>query len=206
MKGITFVIFILILLCAGTFGAYYLKIHPEMVLSQKIFKTTPVNEQQLTEEDMDSLNSPFTDKITVTPTDSTVVQNPTDITVPPINTGNGAVVVAQGDPNETVFPNNTDPKVITKPPTTPTQPTNPDPKPIIKVSVTQTLKKGSKGAEVKLVQQYLIDNQYLTGKADGVFGTMTESAIKKFQVEYKLTTDGIVSGKTMDTLNELLAA
>ena len=36
-KGLTFLIIILLLLCGATFGAFYLKIHPEIALSQKIF-------------------------------------------------------------------------------------------------------------------------------------------------------------------------
>lgn len=40
---------------------------------------------------------------------------------------------------------------------------------------------GMKGDDVKSVQKKLIALGYLTGKADGVYGTATESAIRRFQ-------------------------
>tara|TARA_R110001592_G_scaffold87117_3_gene257223 strand:- start:6898 stop:7839 length:942 start_codon:yes stop_codon:yes gene_type:complete len=52
------------------------------------------------------------------------------------------------------------------------------------------LKKGSKGKEVKDLQQFL----GLT--ADGIFGSKTEEAVKKWQWENGLTMDGIVGPET----------
>ena len=56
------------------------------------------------------------------------------------------------------------------------------------------LKKGSKGAEVKTLQQKL------NLMADGIFGPLTEEAVKEFQANNGLTVDGIVGQKTWDKL------
>lgn len=53
-----------------------------------------------------------------------------------------------------------------------------------------TLKKGSRGAEVKELQGLLHIYQ------DGIFGPLTEEAVKEFQKANGLTPDGIVGDKT----------
>lgn len=58
----------------------------------------------------------------------------------------------------------------------------------------QTLKKGSKGEEVRLLQNIL--HLYV----DGIFGPLTEEAVMDFQKENKLTPDGIVGPKTWEAL------
>lgn len=57
-----------------------------------------------------------------------------------------------------------------------------------------TLKKGSRGEEVKTLQRKL--NLY----PDGIFGKLTEEAVKEFQKAHKLTADGIVGAKTWAAL------
>lgn len=57
-----------------------------------------------------------------------------------------------------------------------------------------TLKKGSKGADVKVLQSKLNLIQ------DGIFGPITEEAVKEFQKTAGLTVDGIVGPKTWDKL------
>jgi peptidoglycan hydrolase-like protein with peptidoglycan-binding domain len=52
------------------------------------------------------------------------------------------------------------------------------------------LKKGSSGSEVKHLQQNLIGLGFLTGEADGKFGSKTEAAVSAFQKEFGLTVDG----------------
>lgn len=59
------------------------------------------------------------------------------------------------------------------------------------------LKKGSRGSEVKRLQQLL------GIQADGVFGTNTENAVKTFQGIHGLTPDGIVGSKTWNALEGL---
>lgn len=58
------------------------------------------------------------------------------------------------------------------------------------------LKKGSKGEEVKKIQQKL------GLSADGDFGQKTEDAIKAFQTKHGLTADGIVGESTLKKLME----
>lgn len=58
-----------------------------------------------------------------------------------------------------------------------------------------TLKLGSKGADVQLLQKKL--NLY----ADGIFGKITEEAVKDFQRMHSLNADGIVGQKTWAALN-----
>ena len=56
------------------------------------------------------------------------------------------------------------------------------------------LKKGTRGKEVKQLQEYLEIG------ADGVFGPGTEAAVKKWQKENSLVTDGIVGPKTWEAM------
>lgn len=59
-----------------------------------------------------------------------------------------------------------------------------------------TLKKGSKGDEVKTLQTLLNAKGFNCGTADGVFGAKTVSAVKAFQKANGLTADGIVGNQT----------
>lgn len=62
-----------------------------------------------------------------------------------------------------------------------------------------TLKTGSKGDDVKTLQARLIELGYLSGKADGIFGSATEKAVKEFQKKSSLSSDG-KAGKVTQTL------
>ena len=53
------------------------------------------------------------------------------------------------------------------------------------------LKVGSKGADVKSLQEKLIELGYLSGKADGVYSNKTAEAVKAYQKAQKLTADGV---------------
>ena len=63
-----------------------------------------------------------------------------------------------------------------------------------------TLRHGSRGEEVRKVQQALIDLGYLKGEADGIFGNKTENAVRAFQRAKKLKVDGLVGKKTRELL------
>lgn len=63
-----------------------------------------------------------------------------------------------------------------------------------------TVKKGSKGETVKLLQGRLNELGYDCGKADGIFGAMTQAALQKFQKENGLEPDGICGRQTWDKL------
>lgn len=58
----------------------------------------------------------------------------------------------------------------------------------------QTLKKGSKGEEVKVLQSILHLH------TDGIFGPLTEEAVRQFQKEHNLVQDGVVGPKTWEAL------
>ena len=58
------------------------------------------------------------------------------------------------------------------------------------------VKSGSTGASVKALQILLNGNGYDCGKADGIAGTKTVSAIKAYQGKNGLTADGIAGEKT----------
>jgi len=75
-----------------------------------------------------------------------------------------------------------------------------------KVSV--VLKVGSKGADVKKLQQDLMALGYSLKPygADGDFGTVTEKAVRQFQKDYKLTVDGKAGTKTLTKIADLLKA
>ncbi len=56
------------------------------------------------------------------------------------------------------------------------------------------------GADVKAVQQALVDNGYSPGSIDGVFGKNTRAAVIKYQRAKKLKVDGVVGPKTWAVL------
>lgn len=58
------------------------------------------------------------------------------------------------------------------------------------------LKKGNKGNNVKTLQLKLKELGYYKGSIDGIFGSKTENALKKFQKDANLTPDGIAGAKT----------
>ena len=66
-------------------------------------------------------------------------------------------------------------------------------------SVNPTLKMGSKGPDVKRLQEALNKKGYSL-KVDGDFGPSTQAAVKNFQRVNKLTDDGIVGPKTWEKL------
>ena len=63
-----------------------------------------------------------------------------------------------------------------------------------------TLTVGSKGEKVRQLQQALIDLGFLSGKADGIFGKLTEAAVVKFQKANNLVADGLAGTKTQSVL------
>lgn len=64
----------------------------------------------------------------------------------------------------------------------------------------RTLKKGSTGADVKKLQQALIDLGYLSDTADGTFGAKTQDAVTLFQAVNGLDADGLAGAKTQALL------
>lgn len=67
------------------------------------------------------------------------------------------------------------------------------------------LRQGDKSDTVKSMQMTLIDLGYLTGKADGVFGVQTFLALKAFQSNNGLPSDGVAGEKTLNILGSSTA-
>lgn len=61
----------------------------------------------------------------------------------------------------------------------------------------KTLKRGSRGAQVRRWQLFLIGQGLSLGLSDGDFGPATERATLKFQVQHRLFADGVVGPKTL---------
>ena len=65
-----------------------------------------------------------------------------------------------------------------------------------------TLRRRDKGEEVARMQQLLVDQGYLkAGGADGSFGSGTEKALKQFQADQGLVSDGIAWPQTLQRLD-----
>ncbi|WP_318780348.1 peptidoglycan-binding domain-containing protein [Atlanticothrix silvestris] len=62
-----------------------------------------------------------------------------------------------------------------------------------------TLRFNSSGLAVRILQRLLIANGYAI-RVDGVFGALTESAVKAFQNQQNLAVDGIVGPRTWHSL------
>jgi hypothetical protein len=77
-------------------------------------------------------------------------------------------------------------------------------KPKVEPVKTTLLKKGRKGSGVKAVQAKLIKLGYYLGGsgADGIFGTLTEKAVRDFQTDAGITVDGIVGPQTEAALDK----
>ena len=87
-----------------------------------------------------------------------------------------------------------------------TKGSNSNEKPKVDYSKYPTLRKGSTGQYVKILQQLLVDKGYDPKGVDGIFGNGCLSAVKKFQSENtdvngkKLVVDGCVGQKTWGSL------
>ena len=73
-----------------------------------------------------------------------------------------------------------------------------------KAVATATLKKGSKGENVKTLQRNLNEVMNSDIKVDGDFGTITETTVKAFQKKYGLVVDGYYGPKSAAKMRELL--
>lgn len=65
------------------------------------------------------------------------------------------------------------------------------------VAVFATSRRGSSGKEVRQIQEKLKRWGYYTGSVDGIYGSQTEQAVKKFQRSNGLTADGIAGKATL---------
>lgn len=70
------------------------------------------------------------------------------------------------------------------------------------MKVKPVLRKGSRGEEVRELQQRLNASGYSCGMIDGIFGQKTLEAVTAFQADRGLAVDGIVGAKTWNELNK----
>ncbi|HEV7805864.1 MAG TPA: peptidoglycan-binding protein [Solirubrobacteraceae bacterium] len=65
-----------------------------------------------------------------------------------------------------------------------------------------TLERGSKGDDVKDLQEGLIELDFKPGTPDGVFGVLTESAVRSFQTWAQVAPDGAVGPLTWEKFDD----
>ena len=58
-------------------------------------------------------------------------------------------------------------------------------------------KVGSRGEEVRQIQKKLKSLGFFTGTVDGIYGTQTKSAVRRFQASVGITADGVAGPKTL---------
>ncbi len=76
----------------------------------------------------------------------------------------------------------------------------------IELKFTHTLARGTKGDDVKQLQEFLktMPDIYPEGKVTGYFGPLTEAAIKRFQEKQGIESVGFVGPRTIAKLNEVV--
>lgn len=72
-------------------------------------------------------------------------------------------------------------------------------------SIDQNLQYGSRGPKVTELQEFLIDQSYLTGSATGNFYALTLKAVKAFQAAHNISSTGYVGVLTRAEINSELA-
>lgn len=65
------------------------------------------------------------------------------------------------------------------------------------------LRFGSSGPSVKVVQTVLSEAGFYPGEIDGIFGPITQAAVRLFQKSFKLIQDGMVSQQTWWALSRV---
>lgn len=148
----------------------------------------------------DAFNFPTIDPGTSTPT-GVPVQAPTGVpvsapTATPAPTDSGVINLPTGAINNftTIAP------ISTIAPAGTVGAITPPPSAVPSATPQGSLKLGSKGSDVKQLQQKLKALGFLKGSADGDFGEATEKAVKAFQKQYGLTVDGKVGAETLAKL------
>ena len=59
---------------------------------------------------------------------------------------------------------------------------------------------GSRGAEVRQIQECLADYGFYEGACDGIYGAKTTTGVKKYQSAFSLVPDGIAGSKTLSSM------
>jgi peptidoglycan hydrolase-like protein with peptidoglycan-binding domain len=89
-------------------------------------------------------------------------------------------------------------------PNAPDPPSNPGP-----VVPTGTLREGDRGADVRRLQNILVRLGFMTqaqmNTGPGIFGSRTDTALKRFQRAANLTADGIFGRNTRQAMNDIIS-
>ncbi len=69
------------------------------------------------------------------------------------------------------------------------------------------MRRGEKGNAVRILQQALVEMpaSFRAGDFDGIFGSETESVLRKFQMQRGLAADGIAGRQTFNTMMKTTA-
>lgn len=68
---------------------------------------------------------------------------------------------------------------------------------VVQTDVLALSKRGSRGSEVRNIQSRLSAWGYNPGRVDGIYGSKTEAAVKRFQRNHGLTPDGVAGPATL---------
>lgn len=71
------------------------------------------------------------------------------------------------------------------------------------LGITRTLKKGSSGYMVEVLQIVLLNTGYFDGEETGMYDTATINAVKAFQSENGLKADGVFGPKSRAAMQDL---
>ena len=68
----------------------------------------------------------------------------------------------------------------------------------------ETLREGSRGDAVRLLQENLTLLEFYSGSITGSYGRLTKEAVRRFQKEHDLSADGVAGPRTVKKLTQLL--
>ena len=68
------------------------------------------------------------------------------------------------------------------------------------IAVQASLSRGSNGEAVRTLQTSLFELGYYSGEIDGIFGSKTEEAVRRYQADRGLSADGIAGNATLSSL------
>lgn len=68
----------------------------------------------------------------------------------------------------------------------------------------ETLREGSRGDAVRLLQENLTLLKFYSGSITGSYGRLTKEAVRRFQKEHDLSADGVAGPRTFKKLTQLL--
>ena len=73
-----------------------------------------------------------------------------------------------------------------------------------KLSINQLIRRGDRGEQVKILQEYLNQLNHNAGVIDGIFGIKTQRAVQSFQKNNNLAVDGIAGPNTLTKMKEII--